>query len=78
MIQKGDRVTPVHEKVRQRLLEDWMQWAGKRPNSRFVAELKPLLPDDQTAEISAADAGPGVRQQGCQRRVEVGRPASAG
>jgi hypothetical protein len=74
VIQKGDRVTPVHERRAQRLLEDWMQWSGKRPVSKFVAELAPQVPANgtdsaqttanQTASIeAAADAGPGARSK---------------
>jgi hypothetical protein len=58
VIQKGDRVTPLHEKKAQRLLEDWVQWMGKAPASRFIADLTPLPP--ATAEI---DAGPGARSK---------------
>ncbi len=58
VIQKGDRVMPAHEKKAQRLLEDWMQWMGKAPECRFVAELNPLAPS--TGETDA-DPGPGAR-----------------
>lgn len=63
VIQKGDRVTPVHERRPQRLLEDWLQWSGKRPNSHFVAELKPLPAEDATGSAALADAGPGARSK---------------
>lgn len=56
VIQKGDRVTPLHEKKAQRLLEDWVQWMGKAPASRFVAELTPLAPAS-----GESDPGPGAR-----------------
>jgi hypothetical protein len=56
VMQKGDRVMPAHEKKAQRLLEDWVQWMGKAPAARFVAELNPLPPS--TGE---SDPGPGAR-----------------
>ena len=62
VIQKGDRVTPPHESKPQRLIADWGQWKGKRPTMRWLAELKPLPPDENTS-----DAGPGAR-----RKVETG------
>jgi hypothetical protein len=57
VLQKGDRVMPLHEKKAQRLLEDWMKWMGKMPASRFVAELTPL------AAQSGQDPGPGARRK---------------
>jgi hypothetical protein len=63
VIQKGDRVTPVHERRPQRLLEDWLQWSGKRPDSRFVAELKPLPSEETTDSTALADVGPGARSK---------------
>ena len=57
VIQKGDRVTPAHEKKPQRLLEDWLQWSGKQPKGRYIAELTPRPPTDG----SEIDAGPGAR-----------------
>lgn len=58
VIQKGDRVMPAHEKKAQRLLQDWMQWMGKAPASRFVADLTPLPPS-----VSESDPGPGARSK---------------
>lgn len=57
VIQKGDRVTPAHEKRPQRLLEDWLQWSGKQPRARYVADLTPLASQDS----AESDAGPGAR-----------------
>lgn len=59
VIQKGDRVVHPQKKNTQRLLEDWVQWQGVRPEIHFVGELKPLPPDDS----SGADAGPGARRK---------------
>jgi hypothetical protein len=56
VIQKGDRVTPAHDRKAQRLIEDWGQWVGRRPDFRWVADLKPLPP-----ESPGSDAGPGAR-----------------
>lgn len=68
VIQKGDRVTPPHEKRPQRLLGDWHQWSGKKPAARFIADLKPLSPaesppDDAASSTSQAEAGPGARSK---------------
>jgi hypothetical protein len=62
VIQKGDRVTPPHERNAQRLLGDWMQWMGKRPTVKYIADLKPLPPSAVSA-VSPGDndAGPGAR-----------------
>lgn len=40
-----------------RLVNDWAQWMGSRPKTRFLAELKPVPP------ASNADAGPGARSK---------------
>ena len=58
VIQKGDRVMPAHEKKAQRLLEDWVQWMGKAPASRFRADLTPL-----PATSGDSDPGPGARSK---------------
>lgn len=57
VIQKGDRVTPAHERRPQRLLEDWLQWSGKQPRARYVADLTPLASQDS----ADSDPGPGTR-----------------
>jgi hypothetical protein len=59
VIQKGDRVVHPQKKNTQRLLEDWVQWQGARPDIRFVGELKPLPP----ADSQSSDAGPGARRK---------------
>lgn len=59
VIQKGDRIVHPQKKNTQRLLEDWVQWQGVRPEIRFVGELKPLPPDDS----ASADPGPGGRRK---------------
>jgi hypothetical protein len=59
VIQKGDRVTPAHERKPQRLLEDWLQWSGKQPRGRYVADLTPLAPPGS----AESDAGPGARNK---------------
>ena len=55
VIQKGDRVLAAEQHKRVRLLEDWMQWGGRKPRSKFIAELTPLPP------ATGEDAGPGHR-----------------
>ncbi|HEX5106389.1 MAG TPA: transglutaminase-like domain-containing protein, partial [Pirellulaceae bacterium] len=59
VIQKGDRVTPAHEKRPQRLLEDWLQWIGKQPRARYLAELTPVA----SPSGGESDAGPGARSK---------------
>ena len=57
VLQKGDR-TLVPERGRYfRLLEDWVQWGGRRPEVKYTAELTPEPP--KTGE----DAGPGARRK---------------
>jgi len=66
VIQKGDRVTPPHERRPQRLLGDWRQWSGAKPAGRFIADLKPLpLAESITGPDSTAnpDPGPGARSK---------------
>jgi hypothetical protein len=60
VLQKGDRIVHPQKKNTQRLLEDWLQWQGARPEIRFVGELKPLPP---TTSGSDNDAGPGGRRK---------------
>lgn len=55
VIQKGDRVIPVQARSPQRLLEDWGQATGVRPEFRWTAELTPLPTRD------GEDPGPGGR-----------------
>ena len=55
VIQKGDRVTPVQTRTPQRLLEDWGQAMGPRPEFHWTAELTPLAVRD------GEDPGPGGR-----------------
>ncbi len=59
VLQKGDRIVHPQKKNTQRLLEDWLQWQGARPDVRFVGEMKPLPPTDS----STSDAGPGARRK---------------
>jgi hypothetical protein len=64
VIQKGDRVTPPHERRPQRLLGDWHQWSGRKPAARFIAELTPLSAAQATSPSEAdLDAGPGARSK---------------
>ena len=55
VIQKGDRVQVAEQHKRVRLLEDWMQWQGRKPRSKYVAEFKPEPPAE------GQDPGPGHR-----------------
>ena len=57
VLQKGDKI-PVPEKRRPlRLLADWMQWQGARPEVRYLAELRPIASEPNQ------DAGPGARSK---------------
>ncbi|HWC90491.1 MAG TPA: transglutaminase domain-containing protein [Pirellulales bacterium] len=55
VLQKGDRVLCPEQHKRVRLLEDWMQYGGRKPRAMYVAELTPQPPAD------GGDAGPGHR-----------------
>jgi hypothetical protein len=57
VLQKGDKLFVPEDKKPLRLLADWMQWQGGRPQVRYAAELRPLASDGQT------DAGPGARSK---------------
>jgi hypothetical protein len=57
VLQKGDSIKIPEKRKPQRLMEDWMQWLGARPEARWFAELRPLPPNDD------ADAGPGARSK---------------
>jgi len=61
VLQKGDRLRVPERHGYFRLLEDWMQWMGRRPAVRYLAELRPRPPSPD------ADPGPGAR-----RKVESG------
>ena len=55
VIQKGDRIRVPEKPKPYRLLEDWLQWSGRKPHAQYTAEVVPLPPD------SGADPGPGAR-----------------
>ncbi|MDP7016373.1 MAG: transglutaminase-like domain-containing protein [Pirellulaceae bacterium] len=61
VLQKGDRIQVPEKRKRQRLLSDWMQWQGVRPQVTYIGELIPVAEKD-------ADPGPGRR-----RKEENGR-----
>lgn len=56
VLQKGDRLKmPDRGNRLFRLQDDWMRWAGRRPEVRYIAELTPL------ASTPDGDPGPGAR-----------------
>ena len=58
VLQKGDRLRmPDRGNRLFRLQEDWLQWQGRRPKVRYIAELTPL------PATPSADAGPGAREK---------------
>jgi hypothetical protein len=61
VLQKGDRITAPEKPTSYRLVKDWMQWQGRKPQVRYWAELEPLPPPE------GKDAGPGAR-----RKIETG------
>ncbi len=71
VIQKGDRVLCAEQHKRVRLLEDWMQWGGR----------KPALPlrrrADATTPFARRRRRPRSSHQGRQRRMESGRRSRA-
>lgn len=57
VLQKGDRLVTPERRKQLRLIDDWLQWSGRRPRTRFVAELAP------EAASPGDDAGPGARRK---------------
>jgi hypothetical protein len=57
VLQKGDRIHVPEKQKTYRLLEDWMQWGGRKPEVRYLAAVKPL------ATEPGADPGPGARRK---------------
>ena len=73
VLQKGDRLRlPERSGKLYRLQEDWMQWMGRRPAVRYLAEL-----DAATDEVGRGSR-PRRPQEGRRRRVEAQRHPSAG
>lgn len=56
VLQKGDRIRVPERRKFFRLLEDWTQWMGTRPKTRYLAELKPEAAESE-------DPGPGARNK---------------
>lgn len=57
LLQKGDRIMVPEKHKEERLLADWMQWQGSRPDVEFFARLKPVAPE------GTSDPGPGARNK---------------
>jgi hypothetical protein len=57
VLQKGDNIDIPEQGKRQRLVVDWMQHVGKRPDVHYFAELKPLPGKE------SSDPGPGARSK---------------
>lgn len=57
VLQKGDRLYLPEQHKQSRLMEDWLQATGRKPRTKYTAELKPLPPE------SGSDAGPGARSK---------------
>jgi hypothetical protein len=57
VLQKGDRIRVPEGGRHLRLLDDWLQWGGRRPEVRFTGQLRP-----QPLETDG-DAGPGAREK---------------
>jgi hypothetical protein len=60
VIQKGDKLYAPEKRQPQRLLADWTQWKGTRPETRFTARIRPLPRSD------GEDCGPGARVKNIQ------------
>ena len=56
VLQKGDNIQIGHRKRTVRLIDDWYQLNGPRPEMYFSAKVVPLAP-------RGLDAGPGARQK---------------
>jgi hypothetical protein len=61
VLQKGDRIWVPERRKHYRLQEDWLQWQGRKPRARYVAELTP------EAAGAGSDPGPGAR-----RKIDTG------
>lgn len=72
VLQKGDSIALPEKRKPVRLLADWMQWQGKRPEVEFFARLKPVVPQGES------DPGPGARDKDAKGEwVPVGPHAEA-
>ncbi len=67
VLQKGDNVYIPERRLRERLVSDWMQWQGARPEVSFSANLIPVAQGD-------TDPGPGARSKDKRGRwLSVGK-----
>jgi hypothetical protein len=57
VLQKGDRIHVPERQKTYRLLEDWVRWGGRKPEARYLADIRPL------AMEAGADPGPGARRK---------------
>jgi len=57
VLQKGDKITIPEKRREQRLMEDWLQWMGRKPKVRYFGELTPLPNEGES------DPGPGARSK---------------
>lgn len=57
VLQKGDRIRVPDRHKTMRLLDDWLQYGGRKPDSRYIGDLTPEPPS------SGGDAGPGARKK---------------
>lgn len=72
ILQKGDRIRFPEKREDYRLLVDWMQWEGRKPEVYYYAEIAPVAKEGDT------DPGPGARRKELDGRwVNVGRHARA-
>ncbi len=56
ILQKGDKLRLAKRKGEFRLIDDWLQCRGKRPESRYSLNIRPVASD-------GVDAGPGAREK---------------
>lgn len=61
VLQKGDRIRAPEKPTSYRLVKDWLQWQGRKPQVRYWATLAPL------PSAEGKDPGPGAR-----RKIETG------
>jgi len=57
ILQRGDKIYVPEKRKIFRLMADWLQWQGARPQVRYKAELRPLPSE------SDQDPGPGARRK---------------
>lgn len=65
VLQKGDRIDVPETRGKERLLNDWIRYTGRKPKVQYVGKLRPL------PVSPGKDAGPGARTKDDQGAWKV-------